>query len=701
MNLREYASNSTEFLQSIPEGDRAKGDKQKVLGLSWHLSTDTLSLPGIKASLEPPLTKRKVCSTVATLFDPLGLVAPLVLHGKLFTQTLWRHEPKLDWDTPLDEVQCEQWEKIFDCLQSVSSISVQRYLKPPPGDVLLQLHCFADASGKAYGCAVYIRLVSDQGATSYLVFAKTRLAPLQKITLVRLELLAIVCAVRALKFVESQLKRPIAKKQIWTDSQICLHWIREAKNPGVFVVNRLSEIRASPNTTFSYVPTEQNPADLASRGLDLEQRDWKTWWNGPEFLLQSEEDWPRYNVENLTSEQVNAMQMEERKTKPSVCHFQASVTSVPATVLDPDLALREFVDLRRFSRLNKLLAVTVWVLRFLLSLFLKHSRNKGPPLARFAADKLLSPYFQFQRNRSAQYGSLRSLGPVQANELTLAKLLWVRLVQRLHFPDLSFSSTRAKKSSMVRQLGLALDHHGIIRCLGRLSSTSVFRESPALLPASSLFTNLVIFDMHWRLHHASPQRILAEIRKEFWILRGRSVIRKVLRHCTWCKRCIGGPFRLPHMADLPDYRVTPARPFSTVGLDYFGPLRIKLAGEVIKVWVALFTCAVIRAVHLEIVLDLSTESFLNALRRFVSRRGIPMTIISDQAPTFKMADKALALAWSEMVHSEEVAHFSTKTGITWKFIAAYAPWFGGFYERMVGIVKGVLKKGDRTPSLTV
>ena len=680
MNLREFASNSAEFMAKVPEVDRAKGEVQKVLGMQWNIKDDSLSFSRPKLDETEPLTKRKVSSAVASVFDPLGLAAPLVLLGKLFMQQLWCLDPKVDWDSPLSDELRLEWQKIWTNLQKVSELQVPRNpsLLGMPENPSFQLHCFVDASGKAYACAVYLRMSSAMSITCHLVFAKTRCAPKLHMTVVRLELLGVTCGVRALKFLVKELKRPMEKLQLWTDSQACLHWIRNAKNPGVFVENRLKEIRAVENTTFSFIPTDNNPADLASRGLDLESQGWGIWWTGPQFLCQKEEEWPKHNVPDLSPELLEAIQQEERKHPRLV-----QLSAVAAPVQDLDSLPAKLLN--RSSKLGKLLRITVYLFRFLLlKFFLKLDPAKVQVKKIFNDNPLFKEFKKVGKRQ----------GTPMASEVSVARRFWIKWVQAQALPRLLDSSGNlsSKKNSMVRQLGIRFHGHGILRCYGRLNSNEVLIQAPVLLPSTSRFTELVIWFIHYLHYHASPQYTLAELRKTFWIPKGRAVVKRVLRSCVTCKRFVGGPYKLPPMPDLPDYRITPARPFSTVGLDYMGPLRIKLAGEVSKIWVLLFTCAVVRAVHLEVVFDLSTQSFLNALRRFVSRRGVPSLIISDQAATFKLADQVLRKAWAKMLQSDDVANFSAQRGISWEFIAAYAPWAGGFYERMVGIVKSGLKK---------
>ncbi len=170
-------------------------------------------------------------------------------------------------------------------------------------------------------------------------------------------------------------------------------------------------------------------------------------------------------------------------------------------------------------------------------------------------------------------------------------------------------------------------------------------------------------------------------------------MRKLLQKCTYCKTLHGGPYKLPKMPQLPVERVTRAKPFEFSGLDYFGPLWIKVGSEKVKVWVCLFTCLVTRAVYLDVAMDLSAASFLNCLRRFISRRSKPAQLISDNAPHFKLANSTVNMMWgSKVLLDDSVFNYCSSEGIEWHFIPEYAPWQGGVYESMVKITKTCLKK---------
>ena len=162
--------------------------------------------------------------------------------------------------------------------------------------------------------------------------------------------------------------------------------------------------------------------------------------------------------------------------------------------------------------------------------------------------------------------------------------------------------------------------------------------------------------------------------------------------CLICKRHDGGHYKVPFMPPYQEKRVTASKPFTYTGLDYLGPLYIKEASNS-KMWFCLFTCLSVRATHLEVVADMSAEQFMMCLRRFIARKGKPNEIICDNAPQMKVTQKAVHKLWRDNVLEDaDVESYVAKEGIRWKFITEYAPWMGGFYERLVKSVKKALRK---------
>ena len=190
----------------------------------------------------------------------------------------------------------------------------------------------------------------------------------------------------------------------------------------------------------------------------------------------------------------------------------------------------------------------------------------------------------------------------------------------------------------------------VLRCYGRYANAAIAEETkyPKLLPRRVHFTSLIIIEVHQHLIHAGISHTLGQIRQEYWIPQGRAEVRRVLSRCVVCKRHGGPSFGLPNMPPWPRERVSKSEPFQYIGLDYLGPFSVKEGNGVEKMWICLFTCLAVRAVHLELVKGLSAPLFLDCLKRFIARRGKPRLIVSDNAPQFRLVKTTLDEQWNKM-----------------------------------------------------
>ena len=212
-----------------------------------------------------------------------------------------------------------------------------------------------------------------------------------------------------------------------------------------------------------------------------------------------------------------------------------------------------------------------------------------------------------------------------------------------------------KSNYFTDSLKLSLDEDGLIRCGSRLENAELSYSAifPKSLPKNHYYTKLVVENVHQRLVHSGVSQTLAQIRNEYWILHGRTIIKGVLNRCLICRKVEGGAFPLPPMPQLSEARVN-APAFVNVGVDFFGPLYVKLNNSSKKSWVCLFTCMVVQAVHLELVEDLTTQEFLLALRRFVARRGKPNLLLSDNAPQFNLSKLVVQTLWRKFPYDAAV-----------------------------------------------
>ena len=275
------------------------------------------------------------------------------------------------------------------------------------------------------------------------------------------------------------------------------------------------------------------------------------------------------------------------------------------------------LDISKFSSLTRLWRVTALVLRFLDKLRKKTDRN----------------------------------GPLDATEISRAEKLWTANIQRTKYRDIIDCIEKKRSNNLSSQLGLYLDTDRLLRCRGRLENAEVCAGArhPLLLPKHHRYTDLVIQMYHKTSLHTGCSQTLSPIKQKYWIPQGRSAVRKVLKTCTLCRRHEGGPYKMPLMPSIPTERVSVSAPFTYMGVDYFGPLYIKVKRDTQKVWVCLYTCLVTRAVHLELMYDMSTQQFLLGFRRFIEQHGNPNKIISDNAAQFKLASDMIDKLWGQIL----------------------------------------------------
>ncbi|XP_067215149.1 uncharacterized protein [Linepithema humile] len=293
--LRKWASNNKHIVQSKPEESFSiflhEGKIPKILGLSWNSEKDILNF-SLNTSRPDRITKRTILSIIACIFDPLGLIVPIVVTAKLILQQLWQLQ--LDWDEALPQDMYTTWDRFHRQLELLHQIKVPRRVYRKATD-MIQLHGFSDASEKAYGASIYVRVPNTEGSFEVsLLCAKSRVAPLKPITLPRLELCGALLLARLMQRVSAALNIDKKHHYFWCDSTIVLCYIAaEPKRWTTFVANRTAEIQEITNKNWRHVPTTQNPADLTSRGMDTSALSTSTlWWHGPSWLSKSESAWP-------------------------------------------------------------------------------------------------------------------------------------------------------------------------------------------------------------------------------------------------------------------------------------------------------------------------------------------------------------------------------------------------------------------------
>ena len=661
--LTKWLSSAPEVMEGVKEESRSPSvvdlttlgeGAERALGCVWKPTSDMLAVKASTPSEDVPATKRGVLKRVAMVFDPMGLVTPYVLRAKHLVQRLWAL--KYDWDERLTGAELRAWEAWLSEFKDLELIEIPRsYKSCVKGDVeSYELHIFCDASEMAFGAVAYLRLVGSDGALSTaFVMSRSRLSPLKQLTIVRLELQGAVLGVRLADFVRKELDYPLSKVRYWTDSKVVLQFLNnESRRFHTFVANRVSEIQEmTRKEEWRYVPSDCNLADICSRGetsrnLHCSQ----LWWHGPPFLLSSRGDEWAVPEELHLDPQSPEVRVSENERGV----FASNVREAAEPCI---------VDSRRYSSWLRYKRVIAWVLRFAC-------------------------------NARRNHGLDRTVGPLSVEELTAAEICAIKASQRTSFgKELEHLEKRdaIPKESTLQHVSPFVDKQGIMRAEGRIakSSQDYDMKNPIIVGKDADVLRLIVDDAHRRVMHAGLEHTLSEVRMRFYIPKARMAVKKVLQRCRMChkRRCTP---RVPRMGDLPDTRVKVSRPFEHCGLDYCGPFYVKKYRKTEKRYVLLITCLASRAIHLEMAGSLETDCFLMALRRFVARRGHPVSITSDNGTNFVSGERELRETLRSMDQARISDEMSSRS-IQWTFLPPTASHMGGVWERLVASVKRALR----------
>ncbi|XP_037930364.1 uncharacterized protein LOC119665129, partial [Teleopsis dalmanni] len=606
MKLKKWCANNPKLLHGIATEDQEvnlnfdskETQFTKTLGLLWLPKSDSFRIK-VNSRDHSHTTKRSMSSDLAHIYDPLGLIGPILVTGKILLQGAW--QLKLDWDDDLPSEIRKQWTSYREDLALLDNATVVRHVFSSQGYSHVELHAFCDASEKAYGAAVYIRTVQkDKTIKLNLLCSRSRVAPIKSQTIPRLELCAALLAAELMARVKLDLGYQDKATYFWTDSQIVLSWINN--HPGklpVYVAHRIVKIlRLTIPEQWRHVPSKQNPADILSRGL--KPREFSScymWLYGPLFLYQPKPLWPAPFKRELIVED-NTVVLALSAQQPTNEH--AWVYSIHSRNL--------------FTHVQK---VVGYVLRF--------TKNARKPKESRPETMQLSPM-----------------------ELDVALKIIIRQIQASDFSDLRKMLVKDEfvpKTHNLSSLTPFVDEEGVIRVGGRLSSSKLQFDAihQMILPSNDPLVKLLVEEIHKDNYHCGAQALLAQVRQRFWPLKGKSLMRAVIQQCLRCRRARPIVYN-QIMGNLPGHRVQPARPFLSTGVDYCGPIWVhyKTRGKrPQKAYIAVFCCFATKAVHLELVTDLTTDAFIGALKRFIARRGRCKTLYCDNATNFVGAKNKL------------------------------------------------------------
>lgn len=415
----------------------------------------------IPKCIEKPKTKRELASQIASLYDPLGLLAPIVIKAKILLQEIWAL--KTDWDVTLPDHISMEWEKQKAEMVSVKQIKFPRWLKVSTNSTN-ELHAFCDASAKAYAAVVYIKTIEKNEVSVSLATAKYKVAPLKTMTIPRLELSAAALLAKLVKKVIDSTKINFNSVKLYTDSKITLDWINgNPKRWRTFVQNKVIGInKCTSKDQWSHIPTKINPADCASRGLFAsELLNHPLWFNGPEFLHSA--------ISTLPDNQDEPRSYEASEEN-------ATIVSLNATV--------EREILPKASTYFKFKKIIAYCNRF--------------------TDNYI--------------GKTKKFGQLSVVELDRAERSILRLIQMDAFSieiELLKNKKQLPRNSKLLNLAVFLDSDDILRVGGRLINSDLPRnwKHQILLPSKHSVKKLIILEAHIHSIHRGPKLTEAQLKK--------------------------------------------------------------------------------------------------------------------------------------------------------------------------------------------
>ena len=464
--------------------------KEKVLGMLWDRDSDEFIYffsKIVERMRELIPTKRNILSILASLYDLLGVISPIVVSLKVLFQELC--VDKAPWDQELTGERCKEWKGWMNELERVKEIKIPRCVYGLGKEaVKCSLVGFADASQSAYCADIYFVSESMGKVNVTLLTSKTRVTPVNAQTIPRLELMAARTLAQLMDTVRNALAGEVEIDHVryFSDSKTVLCWIADRNGWKVFVKHRVNEILTwSKKEDWGYCPSAENPADVGSRGVGAHGlMETELWWNGPRWLRTPGEGFPTPPVEFETEE--SSLEMK----KSCVLKVSIEETSNVECIM----------AIEKFSSLNRLYRVTAYVRKFIYNL------------------------------RAKQRGVQRKNEELGRDEMIGAERMWTLAAQaRLKNQD--------NYAGLVKELRI-VEYNGLLKCRGRLNNSDLSLEGkqPTILPRDHCLTKLIINDCHNRVFHSGLRSTLAELRSRFWVPRGRQKVKNIIRDCGVCRK---------------------------------------------------------------------------------------------------------------------------------------------------------------------
>ena len=673
------------FKSTIMSGDA--GEPRKILGTGWDTLGDTLFIEvkvntsskrkgirtqpdiefaNVQDEFPEIITKRIIWRVVLGQFDLLGLASVFFIRLKLLMRDLSGVEgQKIGWDTPLANDLRNRFVDLLTMMEGVQKLRFPRCIKPPgvkpqkKPDLLV----FGDGSKQAFCALAYLRWELETGGFKcFLVAGKTRVAPIKKISVPRLELLGSLACVRLAASIQDSLSIQIGQRFFFTDSSAVFGMIRgDCGSFQEFVGTRTGEIKSKsdPDKEWFWVPTAENLADLGTRNDVTPEMmgPESAYLNGQAWMQQEFVTWP-------VNQQPGGSIPDEEKVPAARVHVTAQA--------------EPFINYGKYDSFSKIIRIVAILFRAKDKLLVEtgHKLNKSENKKRISKIKILqkSEYLEiaenfvlFQAQKSLQSdfksGKLSPLSP---------KLLSVEIKEQ----EVQIISTAGR--------------------LGNALSVGYDRESLPILDYKASVSKSIITDAH-RSDHCGVDRTLQKSRHIAWIIKGRRLAKIVVRNCYEC-RIRNKKLESQVMAPIKGSRIPPTPVFYSTAIDLFGPLEIRDTVKrrtTKKVWGVIFVCTSTSAIHLEVTEDYSCDSFLLCLRRFANLRGIPARVQSDPGTQLMAAASELG-KWDFSKIREWPEGYSTE----WVKTPTDSQHFNGAAEAMIKVTKKQLSANLKERTFT-
>ena len=669
-----------------------KKEIQQVLGMFFNAHRDVIFFPvrlnfsplrrkiptgpdlteeDIPHGIPSIMTRRIVLSqSLRSPYDPVGFGSPVTLDSKVLLRETW--QGGLGWDDPLSTPLVQKWTAYFISLFELAKIPFPRCLTPEDAVGSPQLILLSDGSETAYGCAAYVRWKLLSGKFwCRLMMAKSRIAPLSRVSVPQMELNAAVLSKRIRAVIQEECRFKFEKVHHLIDSETVLCQLHKvAHRFRVYEGVRIGEIQAASGgdmSEWAWVAGKYNIADLTTRPQPPSAiGEGSEWINGPEFLYKPECEWPiKRNPHVNDSTPLPGEKMFVNCTS----HCIYSCVCVHFCVFHNKVHKKDFLaqSLKRCSKIS----VAVGAIARVKSMFAQKSLKGGK--SSFITPDLRQVVLRLmiEEAQCCTWSSEREVSQLFRHiNVELYDKLWVAV---------------SRDPRVKNKQPLTPDHRPLV-----------------LLPPDHILTHRIMREAHEAGRHGGRDSTLSLFRAKYHTAKASRLASTICRQCALCK-LLKVKLLTQKMGALPEERFSPSLPFDSCMLDLFGPFLIR--GEVnkrssCKVWGVIFVDLVSRAVHIEVSCGYDTRSFLDAFRRFAALRGYPSSVYSDPGTQLVGANHEMKAAF-EALKGEEMINSLSKKGTTWTFGPADSPWYQGAAEALIKSAKFALSISVRNTRLSL